>query len=170
MALQRKLRIGVDFGKVMAQDDGAAEGKEAVQKMNTQIDMPGCLDVLNEYCKSTDFYLISHAGKKRALATIQSIKDTCPHVFASLHFTKSGVDKAVVIGYLDCDAMIDDRPEILEAIKTLYPHVQCYLFAGANADWKKVGAWIASLSIGARGIAFVKPTVVQFARAQYCLE
>jgi hypothetical protein len=118
--------IGIDFGGVLSVDDALLP---ASPHINTRIDMPGAYEAIVELSKDHKLYLISFCGKRRAMETKASIQSSglAKH-FAGLYFVKHPDYKSQLTRYLGCDAMIDDRVDVLDNIRTYDDKIHTLLF------------------------------------------
>lgn len=118
--------IGIDFGGVLSIDDALLL---ASPHRNTQIDMPGAHEAITQLAKDHKLYLISFCGKRRAMETKASIQSSglAKH-FAGLYFVKHPDYKSQLTRYLGCDAMIDDRVDVLNNIRTYDDKIHTLLF------------------------------------------
>jgi hypothetical protein len=118
--------IGIDFGGVLSVDDALLP---ASPHINTRIDMPGAYEAIVELSKDHKLFLISFCGKRRAMETKASIQSSglAKH-FAGLYFVKHPDYKSQLTRYLGCDAMIDDRVDVLDNIRVYDNKIHTLLF------------------------------------------
>jgi hypothetical protein len=114
------LKIGVDFGGVLSiHDQGERAGAE---HNNTTINIPEALESLRLLKQAGHkLYLNSFCGKNRAMETKAAIEKEAPGLFDGLFFVKNKKFKGAITRYLGCDAMIDDRLDILQDIQGCKP-------------------------------------------------
>ena len=113
-----KLKIGIDFGGCLSIHDGENTHSE---HRKTEINMPGCLDILHQLKKDGhDLYLISFCGKSRAEETKKAIDAIIPSIFTKLFFVKDKKYKKFICEFINCDVMIDDNLNILVDISYFF--------------------------------------------------
>ena len=124
-------RIGVDFGGVLAKHSTKDEEFKPVEEhKNTRIDMPGAIENLHKLKKKGhELYIVSFCGKKRALEGIQKVKEEgLEQVFTEQVYIGNPWEKGTVLNKFGCNFMIDDRLDLLDAIKKKAPKTKTIWF------------------------------------------
>lgn len=141
------MRIGIDFGGVLAIHDGNEEGKRQAAKsssskedgdhVNTCINMPKAIWALEQLkTGGHELYIISFCGARRAQETMNSLRQAnLLPLFKRVLFTRSREAKGVVCNELAIDAMIDDRDDVLRHVhKITAGETETVLFRGCHEN------------------------------------
>ena len=124
-------RIGVDFGGVLAKHTKVGEENAPVtEHKNTNINMPGAVENLHKLKKKGhQLYIVSFCGKKRALEGMEEVKEKgLEPVFTEQIYIGNPWEKGSVLQKFGCNFMIDDRLDLLEAIKKKSPKTKTIWF------------------------------------------
>lgn len=161
------MKICIDFGGVCCiknnnyEDDKSNYEEDKTNKSDDKtnivdnktdtdntINMPHCLEALQQLSKDHELYLVSFCGARRANSTRQYLTTTYPGLFKHLYFVKNSSYKNDICRHVGADVMIDDRLDVLNDID---PEVCCLHFVGdpnfsdkiddrytMMSDWKEV--------------------------------
>lgn len=118
-----KLRIGIDFGGVLSvheKNQPPPTHKNDGDHVRTAIDMPGAIDALHRlHSAGHELHLISFCGFPRAVETQKAlIKADLAKLFTTINFVRKRNWKGYVCDELGIHVMIDDRQDVLKAVKT----------------------------------------------------
>jgi hypothetical protein len=123
------MRIGIDFGGVLSVHDKSGEVGEVKEHKNTSINMPGALDALEKLSGENTLHLVSFCGKRRAIESHRSLKDSgCDRFFTTQTYVKNIKYKKDICKHYNLHVMIDDRENVLDSVVAFNSSIVTILF------------------------------------------
>lgn len=111
---RNKLRIGIDFGGVLADDSLYEKGST-----KSEMSMPGCKEALKLLRKEGHYLvLVSFCGKNRAETNRKNLP--LDEYFDEVFFVKNRDHKNLICKAKALDVLIDDRQDILDTLDSCY--------------------------------------------------
>lgn len=121
--------IGIDAGGVLFQH--RRNSSNSTEDTSSTIWNEGALDSLKKLkTKGHRLYLISFAGKKTGELTKQALRDEASEYIdeEDMYIVNHRLKKGKLCKQLGIDVMLDDRPDVLEAVLKDSQRTKCYLF------------------------------------------
>lgn len=125
---KKSLRVAIDFGGVITQKEERSTENKDSDHDTTQVNMPYVKESLLKLKTRHTLYLNSFCGFKRAVDTYEAVKTEIPDIFEKVYFVKDRKYKGLICKYEGCHVLIDDRLDVLQNAKSVFPELQCILF------------------------------------------